>query len=660
MMHPLWQRATPDHPAILIGAAVPPAPPALAAMRIVASRRHDPLGVWLAAGADARRRLGLAPRDPEAGVRVTPREALLGAREIDPLGDVIADLNRLYDWRPFHLVFDRVDAIDPRSLEALERVLRRPGWLRAPLVIGFATAPGPRFTRLIEQVAALGGDVLTATAPAGLPVLPGDLPPHSRRVLRAAAVIGEAVDVELLAALIESTPLAVLEALQDAADHGVAIDDDGASHLHLDRELIATLRESTLPSLRRVWHRRLATLLTPQPTAPAPEEAATPEIVDELPPDLVTPGWAEVESVGDPIADHLLAAGDGAAAVDRLLAAMDEALSVGATEQALALGDRARLQLEQQPPTTLARQQRVRLLTRVARAQYHAVGRRHALDVARATADAAAGLLRDDDPPALRARLDTLRARILYDQGSPAALEAALEILTDCARWLDDHGAPREAARLFNDQAAIWVRIGDVVRAHHLLEASRAVFARHAEHDPTARLELAETDHLIARLPLHVDAKPGRASDAIDMGVRHGESAAKGYASLDMPWEEARVWETLGRLELARGASAAALDRLHATAQRQQQLGDALGLAATVEALAEAMAADGQHLEALSLLRDSLALNAEKGSARGLAQVAETLTAFVAALSAEAQGALAEPITSLRADLALARTRLDV
>lgn len=662
-MHELWQHCRPGRPTILVGAPVPPAPDDVATLRVVCSRRRDPLGIWLEAGAEARRGLGLAPREGDAAVAMGARGALLGEREVDPLGDVIADLNRLFAWRPYHLILDRVDAIDPRSLQALERILRRPGWLRPALVLGFAGEPEARFARLIEQATALDGALLTALPPAPVVVLPGELPPASRRILRAAAVIGEAVEVDLLAALVECSPLAALEALQDAADAGVHLDDDGAGLLHLDPALIATLREGTLPSLRRIWHRRLAELLGPAPApeapAPASPEPDRVELVDELPADLATPGWAEgAAPIADPVAQHLLAAGDAAAAVERLLVATDEALAIGATAEALALADQARAQLERQPPTSRARQQQIALLTLVAQAQYHAVGPRHSLAAASATADAAAALLRDDDPPPLRARLDTLRARILYDQGSPAALEAALTVLTDCSRWLEEHGAPREAARLFNDQAAIWVRIGDVVRAHHLLEASRAVFARHAESDPTARLELAETDHLIARLPLHVEARPGRADDAIAMGVEHGAAAAKAYAALGMPWEEARVWETLGRLELARGARAAALEQLRRTAQRQQQLGDALGLGATVQALAEAMAAAGQPDEAIELLRDSLALNAEKGSARGLARVTESLEAFVAALSPAARAALTEPIGALQADLALALGRL--
>ena len=648
----------PPRPTVLVGAAIPPPPASTACIRVVCDRHHEALGAWLAAGREARRRLGLPSRSTEAGRGVGPSESLRGARERDPLGDVIADLNKLNDLRPLVVIFDRVDAADSVTVDALTRAMSREGWLRPVIMISMMRLD-ERLRPLVDGLEAAGGQVIATHAPAppGF-VLPGALPPGARRVMRAAAVIGEAFEIDLLARVLDTTPIAALEALQAAADAGVHFDDEGDGHLRMHPDLAATLRADTLPSLAREWHRRLADHLAPAAEPAEPRREAQVEIVDELPPDLTRPRWSSGAEAVDRAAEHLVAAGEIPAAVNRLLVAMDEALALGASDQALALADQARAHLDQLPPSTHARRQQVALLTAVAQAQHHAVGPRNALKVARATADAAWRLIRDDDPPRLRAALDTLRARILYDQGSPAALEEALAVLTACSRWLDAQGAPREAARLFNDQAAVWVRLGDVARAHQLLDASRIVFAQHVEADPTARLELAETDQLIARLPMHVAAKPGEEAATLDVALRHAQAAEQGYAELGMAWEQARVWETIGRLHLKRGDGPKALEKLQATARRQQQLGDALGLAATVEALARALTADAQLDDAVGLLRDSVALSAEKGSARGLAQIDATLQAFVADLPRDALDDLRPALDGLRADLAAARGRL--
>ena len=667
----IWS-TKPPRPTVLVGAAIPPPPASTPCLRVICDRHHEALGAWLAVGREARRRLGLAPRAADAGRGFGPSESLLGARERDPLGEVIADLNSLHAQRPIVVVFDRIDAADSVTLDALTRALSSDGWLR-PVVMVSLMSLDERVRPLVDRLEAAGGQVIaTQSSPAGF-VLPGALPPEARRIMRAAAVIGDAFEVDLLAKVVGIQPIAALEALQSAADAGVHFDDEGDGHLRMHRDLAATLRADTLPSLARAWHRRLAEHLHPDHLNPtesdSPDGAAEPvdarteifetlEVVDELPPNLTRPKWSTGPATVDRAAEHLIAADEVPAAVNRLLVAMDEALALGAAEQALALADQARSLLDHLPPSARTRRQRVALLTAVAQAQHHAVGPRNALKVARATADAAWRLIRDDDPPRLRAALDTLRARILYDQGSPAALEEALAVLTACSRWLDAQGAPREAARLFNDQAAVWVRLGDLGRAHQLLDASRTVFAQHAESDPTARLELAETDQLIARLPMHIALKPGEEKAAISTALRHAEAAEQGYAALDMAWEQARVWETMGRLLLKSGDAAAALDKLQATARRQQKLGDALGLAATVEALAKALTADGQHDDAVGLLRDSVALSAEKGSSRGLAQIATTLDALVADLPAATVEILRPALDGLRADLAAARSRL--
>jgi tetratricopeptide (TPR) repeat protein len=179
------------------------------------------------------------------------------------------------------------------------------------------------------------------------------------------------------------------------------------------------------------------------------------------------------------------------------------------------------------------------------------------------------------------------------------------------------------AARLLNDQAAVYVRIGDPVRAAHLLEESRRFFTsgRFGSDDERAALELAETEHLLARLPLHVASRPGREKDAVALGRSHAQEAAATYKRLGMRRELSHVLETLGRLETLGGRHEAAIAQLSLAAQIERELHDVLGLARTTAAMADVLLAAGQLGGALALLHESLALNVEKGSPIGLAFV---------------------------------------
>jgi hypothetical protein len=67
--------------------------------------------------------------------------------------------------------------------------------------------------------------------------------------------------------------------------------------------------------------------------------------------------------------------------------------------------------------------------------------------------------------------------------------------------------------------------------------------------------EMAETDHLFARLLLHVQMRPGREAEAYAMGQEHAQAAAQAYQRLGQPQKLARAWESLGRIELQRGNS---------------------------------------------------------------------------------------------------------
>lgn len=372
-------------------------------------------------------------------------------------------------------------------------------------------------------------------------------------------------------------------------------------------------------------------------------------------PPAARPRGRVTQSLGDAAraADHLAAAGDATGATAKLIQAAVDAAALGAAEQALKLTDDALAALDRLPDIPAHRALRARALAEAARIQWTGVGpdARFTLESAAEAAAAAEQALDGSAPATLHGEIASLRAQILHDVGGAENLEEALALLTAASRRLEAEGEPLEAARLFNDQAAIWVRLGDPVRAHGLLEASRRVFASRADHDPTARLELADTDHLIARLPLHVAARPGREADAAALGLRHASEAERAYAELGRPWDRARVWESIGRLELMRGRIDQAVDSLERAAALQQRLGDVLGLASTVEALARALTAAGRPEVALTLLHESLTLNAEKGSVQGVGFLRRTMETLTDSLAPGERARLAAPIAGLRREL---------
>jgi tetratricopeptide (TPR) repeat protein len=182
--------------------------------------------------------------------------------------------------------------------------------------------------------------------------------------------------------------------------------------------------------------------------------------------------------------------------------------------------------------------------------------------------------------------------------------------------------------------------LGDPVRATHLLERSRELFEgrlRTNADDAVALEELAETHHLLARLPMHAPIRPGREADAFAMRLEHAQAAERTYQLLSERQELARVWETMGRLEWQRGQHAAAQQRLLAALASQQQLGDVIGAARSTAAMAELYRMTGRLADALALLDNSITLNFEKGSPLGLAVDRCALSAMADAV-AQADG----------------------
>lgn len=341
---------------------------------------------------------------------------------------------------------------------------------------------------------------------------------------------------------------------------------------------------------------------------------------------------------GGRAAGHLTAAGEMEAAAAQFLEAALQASEVGAYPQALAYIEKSLGLLAELPLSAPRRRLRVRALAELGRLHWQCAGPDVSFTLAGAldVLAQARGLLRPEDPPGLWAEVDRIIAGVCYDIGDMRSLERALDVLTHSSRLLLNAGDAQGAARLLNDQAAVYVRMGDPVRATHLLSESRKIFEERAATDPVAMLELAETDHLFARIPLHVAARPGRESDALLMGLDHAIAAERTYKKIGAKRDLARVWETMGRLELRRGKLDRAASRLSAAMQAQESIGDVLGLAKTTAALSEVFAADGRFHDALAVLGDSIALNLEKGSVIGLAFNRRALEALAKRVPASA------------------------
>ncbi len=356
----------------------------------------------------------------------------------------------------------------------------------------------------------------------------------------------------------------------------------------------------------------------------------------------------QIAAVPGRAAQHLAAAGDPEAAIPRFVSAAREATAEGAYGTAEAYIERALALASLLPDTAARRALRARAHAELARVHWEGSGPRgFTLSLALAEADTALGLLLEHEEVALRAEVRGTIAAICYDLGDPASLERALSELTTATRELLAAGRAKVAARLLNDQAAVWVRLGDPVRAMHLLSESRRVFSGLQDASEEDRLELAETNHLLARLVLHVAARPGREAEALSAATEHAEQAAQVYRELGDRRELARVWETLGRLEQRRGALQRAWQHLSLAFEVQRALGDAVGLARSAGALAEVLTQAGRPADAIRFLGDSIQMNASKGSPIGLASNREGVEQLIGALTPEQRAQLEEPLAAL-------------
>ena len=110
-----------------------------------------------------------------------------------------------------------------------------------------------------------------------------------------------------------------------------------------------------------------------------------------------------------------------------------------------------------------------------------------------------------------------------------------------------------------------------------LEEESRRFFSsgRFPSDDEEVARELADTEHLLAKLPLHVAARQGRQLDAIGLGARTRSKLPRRTNG----WDAARTGpcnRNLGRLETMAGRHEAAMAYLSTAAELSRELHDLL------------------------------------------------------------------------------------
>ncbi|MCY0991795.1 tetratricopeptide repeat protein [Nannocystis sp. ILAH1] len=340
-------------------------------------------------------------------------------------------------------------------------------------------------------------------------------------------------------------------------------------------------------------------------------------------------------------AEHMRLAGEFDAAAQHLCEAARKAAEMGAPQAAAQHAQNALSLLATLPASATRRLLRVQALIELGRLQWQSAGYEFGftLTQAQATLDTARAELGADAPVVLAADLAQAIAGVCFDLGDPGSLGRAHAELVAAGSMLQAAGDAIGAACLLNDQAAVLVRMGDPGRALQLLRQSRKVFDPHVNSDPVALRELAETEHLFARLPLHAQLRAGREAEGFEMGLDHARAAERAYRDLGEVRELGRVWETMGRLELRAGRTETAKQRFDAAAEVQTQLGDLTGLAQTTEGLSQVLALLGRDAEAVTLLRDSVVFNRDKGSPLGLQRNRSAFTELSERLAQRAEHA---------------------
>ncbi len=394
------------------------------------------------------------------------------------------------------------------------------------------------------------------------------------------------------------------------------------------------------PAHAVVWSSSRRKTMLAQPS-PAEQEA------EKDPAGWGTPSRVVPTRFDDPLVDearaaeHLRLAGDVDAAAQHLCEAARQAADMGAPQAAAQHANGALALLDTLPPSVGRRQLRVLALIELGRLQWQSAGfdLGFTLTQALATLESARAQLDTGAPVDLAAELAQAIAGVCFDLGDPRSLERASAELLSARELLTGAGDAAGAACLLNDQAAVLIRMGHPGRALLLLRESRAAFDARVHDDPVALRELAETELLFARLPLHAQMRPGREEEGYAMGLEHALASERAYHELGEARELGRVWETMGRLELRRGRIEPARLRLEAAVEVQTQLGDLTGLATATEGLSEVLVLCGRDAEAVTLLRDSIVFNRDKGSPLGLMCNRRAFTAMAERLAQQPQHA---------------------
>jgi tetratricopeptide (TPR) repeat protein len=699
----VWERSHAGRHTVVVGPhTLPPAPPDLQVLRVQCDAYGTSGGALDAARRAVADLLGeelQAPEPRRAASEPGLRQRLWGDMPAPSLDALLVEAcNRLATQSGGHavLAFEAIDAADEATVETMVHILQRPSWLRLPLLFTLRGIPQGRVAELVyllhrdegeAAVMAIEDEATPAQEAASVDwtMLPADV----LRVLRASAVLGTSFEAELVAQLLEEPLGLVLEKLQEATDAGVPLADRGTGQLTWPAAIVAALQQSTLPSLLRFWHARLGELLG---GGKAPDRASRPSDA----PRTVARGQGAAEETekafdlaerhpevdraelfepprhsvlptqtaplsplpGDHTraATHWQAAGRTETAVAHYLVAVCEAAAHGDARRAYGLAEQALTLLEQRPAAPTHRLLRAQLLLEKGRLQWHGslLGAAFTLQEALASLEAAKASLPDDVPPEVVEQLAAVTAGVCYDVGDQDALQRALAELQESSHRLVQAGVILPAARLLNDQAAVYMRLGDPVRATYLLSQAHERFEHYLRQHPedaTALAELAQTKHLLARLPLHVQIPPGREEESAVRGLEHARAAEHIYQRLGQQRELTRVWETMGRLALQQGYLEVAQERLMAARNLQQQLGDVAGLARSTAALSDMCMLAGQFDQAVALLANSITLNIDKGSPIGLAFNRQALGALTRA-AAQAHGPDAERLRGAVADLA--------
>ena len=523
--------------------------------------------------------------------------------------------------------------------------------------------------------------------------------------LRAGALLGSSFTADAVADLLRCDPLSVLERLQQAADLGVTLGDAGDDAFSLPPAVHAELTASLMPALARAWRARLertdapATASGEAPVvaavtvvvavdAPASAAADKPDVLPEPTVELTLDQFTEIDAdmfvitdkprvpPGSPPPTHPPPrTRDAAPMIPRLedqgehlqldfLSVAREAADRGDTQTAAETLRRALGQLGARPAS--AAHLRLRILGQIelGRLQWQAAGPElgFTLNQALGTLDAVRAEFGADASSDIAVELSQVIAGVCFDLGDMGSLARAFEELTVASRLLQSEGETLRAARLLNEQAAVLMRMGEVSRAKDLLRDSRAVFSARDPEDPVTTRELAETDHLMAWLPLYGTMVAGREQEGYRMGLERAASAERGFRRLDDSRELARVWETMGRLERHMQRFEEAMQHLVAAGEIQHRLGDLTGLGRTMEAMSDVLGQIGRNAEAIQLLRESVRFNHDKGSLIGLFFNRRAFTDLAVRLGADpahagALGELARQLGVAERDVELGRSR---